>query len=747
MIRQFLNACSSALVLVCLASLQAQAQAPYPVAWVDGIGVSTSGNILTKNIITANWNNAGAVSSNILPSNADGWMEFSASTSSHFIVGLAYNNAIHLTEFSAGIFIDYTTNSYSSYEGTTSTALGAFQGGDIFRISREGALVRYFKNGIEVRSVAVNPALVLKVKSSIKLNGKSTPSITTSFDCQLILQETNAGVDGSGGSGNISLNVSGGSAPYSYSWSSGEQGSSISNKPKGSYAVTVVDALGRVKNRTYSIGYKLNWVNQIGVNTNGGVLTKDNPTENWNNAGAVSSNILPLNANGWIEFSSVSKSDFIVGLAVNNVINSTEFTNGIYLEYSTSSWFAYEGTTTTALGNFQAGDVFRISREGSLVKYYKNGVEARSVAVNPALVLKTKATIKLNNRSTPNIVSSFDCQLILQETIVGLNGNSGSGSASLNVSGGTPPYNYSWSGGEQTSSISNKPKGSYSVTVIDAAGRVQNRTYAIGYKLNWVNQVGVVTNGSILTKNTPVENWNNAGGTSSSILSANTDGWMEFSTVSNSDFIVGLAVNNVINRNEFSYGIYVDHTTNNYFAYEAATSFLLGNWQAGDVFRVSREGNLVRYYRNGLVVRSVTTNPALLLKVKTSLKFNGRSTPNINTSFWFSDGAVRTYYAIADGLWTDPSIWALSEGGVPSTIYPDDIDNVVIKGYSVTVNSSIRIAGVIINAINNNTLLKVDGAMGSLTVKGNVVMNGEAGSNSAELLMVRNGGRLDVISP
>ncbi|MCB0794927.1 MAG: SBBP repeat-containing protein, partial [Flavobacteriales bacterium] len=44
------------------------------------------------------------------------------------------------------------------------------------------------------------------------------------------------------------------------------------------------------------------------------------------------------------------------------------------------------------------------------------------------------------------------------------------GSASVNVSGGTPPYFYAWSTGSTTNSINNVTGGSYSLTVTDALG-------------------------------------------------------------------------------------------------------------------------------------------------------------------------------------------------------------------------------------------------------------------------------------
>ena len=67
-----------------------------------------------------------------------------------------------------------------------------------------------------------------------------------------------------------------------------------------------------------------------------------------------------------------------------------------------------------------------------------------------------------------------------------------------------------------------------------------------------------------------------------------------------------------------------------------------------------------------------------------------------------------------------------------------------MKGHEVTVNSNVKTSGVTITSTNDNTKLKVDGSMGVLTVKGNIVMNRESPSNTAEVLLVQNNGKLDV---
>jgi gliding motility-associated-like protein len=53
--------------------------------------------------------------------------------------------------------------------------------------------------------------------------------------------------------GSISLTPSGGTAPYTYTWSNSASGSSISNLAPGNYTVEIKDATGCIENKTYTI--------------------------------------------------------------------------------------------------------------------------------------------------------------------------------------------------------------------------------------------------------------------------------------------------------------------------------------------------------------------------------------------------------------------------------------------------------------------------------------------------------------
>ena len=73
---------------------------------------------------------------------------------------------------------------------------------------------------------------------------------------------------------------------------------------------------------------------------------------------------------------------------------------------------------------------------------------------------------------------------------------SGSGSITVNVSGGSAPYNYVWSNGGTTSTIDNLSAGSYSVTITDGSGCQVNGSYTV------INDAGnLVVTGMVTDEN------------------------------------------------------------------------------------------------------------------------------------------------------------------------------------------------------------------------------------------------------
>lgn len=69
-------------------------------------------------------------------------------------------------------------------------------------------------------------------------------------------------------------------------------------------------------------------------------------------------------------------------------------------------------------------------------------------------------------------------QDITNETGSRINNN---GAIALNVTGGTPPYDYLWSNNERTATIDSLDSGDYTVTITDANGCSRTQSFTVGY--------------------------------------------------------------------------------------------------------------------------------------------------------------------------------------------------------------------------------------------------------------------------
>lgn len=716
---------------------------PYPVQWINVTGANSTGTTLVKTIRIATWTNSGAVSSNFLSSDADGWLEFTASIG-HYMIGFASENSFNHTAFAHAFMINYPSNTYTIYEGGTAIASGARQPSDVFRISRNQNVISYVINGDTVRSVNI-AAGFWRVKTCLKDQGTTTPPVFASFDAELIVQGNITATDTEQGS--VALTVTGGKPPYSYSWSTGESVSNIIGKQHGTYSCLVTDAVGRTKEADYTIGYKVNWINGIGVSVNGSRLTKTQQHYTWVAAGAYSSNILPANTDGFVEFSTESTGGIILGYASNNVIDLTTFTNAFKIDYFTNSYVIHEGTNTPTSGGFQIGDLFRIARQGNIMRYFKNGALLRSVTVDPNLVLRIKTSIQRPGITTPTITSSFDGEIVLQAYPLGVPGNFGQGSLSTSTSGGAPPYSFVWASGETNNALTGLQKGVYSVTVTDAVGRTLEKTYNLGYRVSWATLSNVIVSGMVLKKTQAHYTWTHAGAVSSNILRAGKEGWIEFVAGPEMDLILGLSSNSTLDLTQFTYGIRINTYDNVYTIHEGNQAVKTGSLELGDVFKISRVQGSIIYTRNKETIRSISATSTVDLKIKTAIRTPYSYTPYINSSFLWNNDISRTYYAIANGNWASPDIWSTQRNGAPSTIYPDEIDKVIIDGYDVVVSSNVSIAGIELVGNKEQTSLKVEGNTGRLVVRGTIEMSRGDGGNSGEMLSVQSAGRLEVEAP
>jgi hypothetical protein len=93
-------------------------------------------------------------------------------------------------------------------------------------------------------NVTVTDINALTGNLSITLFNSNGPTISYNQTNANVLDSTN---------GNIVLNVSGGTSPYSFNWSSGLNGDTVSNLSPGNYTVTVTDANGCIAVQSFTI--------------------------------------------------------------------------------------------------------------------------------------------------------------------------------------------------------------------------------------------------------------------------------------------------------------------------------------------------------------------------------------------------------------------------------------------------------------------------------------------------------------
>jgi RHS repeat-associated protein len=143
------------------------------VSWTNGVGVSISGNSLTRTLAGDGWN-AGARSSQSIAS-GDGYVEFTASeTNKKRTMGLTDNTSVTgYQHIDYGILLG-ETGQITIHEGVAVYGVfGTYTTGDTLRVAVEGGVVKYRKNGALLRTSTLAPAYPLYAGAALFTNGST----------------------------------------------------------------------------------------------------------------------------------------------------------------------------------------------------------------------------------------------------------------------------------------------------------------------------------------------------------------------------------------------------------------------------------------------------------------------------------------------------------------------------------------------------------------------------------------------
>lgn len=281
-----------------------------------------------------------------------------------------------------------------------------------------------------------------------------------------------------GNNGSASVIVSGGSEPYTYLWSNGDNTSSISSLIAGIYTVTVTDNHGCIVTSQYEVTQPA-VLEAITSGTNVSCAGGTNGTATvsvtggtqpysylWSN-GATTQSITGLAAGTY----SVTVTD------AHNCNTLTQFTVTEPAPLSASASGNHVSCNSGSNGSAQV----TVSGGTSPYTYLWNtGSAAQEIAGLIAGSYSVTVTDAHGCITTVGFEVTEPALLTATAngTAVSCFGGS-NGSVQANVSGGTEPYSYLWSNGATTQSVSDLVAGSYSVTITDANGCTASAAFTV----------------------------------------------------------------------------------------------------------------------------------------------------------------------------------------------------------------------------------------------------------------------------
>jgi len=271
--------------------------------------------------------------------------------------------------------------------------------------------------------------------------------------------------------------VQNGTPPFTYSWSNGGTGASISGLPEGTYSVTVTDDHGCsgsesvvIELSATALDVDINIVDESCVGTGDGMViawvnTGTGPYNyQWSNGGTGSS-ITGLSAGTYSVV--VTDANGCQGSGSGTVsVSLNQYPVSITAKHDVSCYGGSDGFATATPGGGDPPYSFQWSNGSS-------GATASGLSAGTYTVIVTDV-----NGCRGNTAVSISEPAPLSISISGGNttvsycqGSSPpSMTLSASASGGTPPYSFSWPGGSITVSSS----GTYSCTVTDANGCTDN---------------------------------------------------------------------------------------------------------------------------------------------------------------------------------------------------------------------------------------------------------------------------------
>jgi hypothetical protein len=279
-------------------------------------------------------------------------------------------------------------------------------------------------------------------------------------------------------SGSASVSVNGGITPYTYTWSSGQSGTSISCPAAGTYIATITDANGCVTVQSFNI-----------TGTSPVSATFTYPTiciganTTFTNTGSTGTYSWVINAPANVSGTTNNFSyTFLTGgtYTITHTVASGGCTNTQKADLYVINCSA--PTVTASANSICSGSCATVTSNpsgGSSPYTYSWSTGATSQNITQCPASTTTYTVKITDGVGATVTTAATVIVnpaVSVTTTAILNCGPSSGTITASVTGGSSSFTYSWSNGVSsitsslTSNISNLPSNTYSVTVTDSKG-------------------------------------------------------------------------------------------------------------------------------------------------------------------------------------------------------------------------------------------------------------------------------------
>jgi len=642
--------------------------------WSNLVNVDVTGNLVTKTG-GGNWQ-AGCTSTGAVYSEGYAFTVINE-TNSRRAFGLSSSDSgpgLSSIDYAVYLRNNGTINIYES--GTNRGNVGSYSVGDTIFIKVESNRVLYFKNQNILSTGNSTPNTPLIVDCSFRDNGGQIADVN-------IVNTTNlnfvAGHPNPGSSPNYQWMVNGqnvGDNQPAYTSTNLDEGDVItcqlipgvgacSNVPQTSNEIEISERESLPTSNFYASAQpspngckqsmeEVVWDPNSYVRTyfDGQVLTKIEGNGSWN---AGSSSLNALENNGSV-FTIATENNKRRMIGLSDSDENTNFNTINYAFYLRNNGLLniYEsGTNRGNFGPYNTGDTLSITLESEAVKYYRN---SELIRIGPAPT--TPLIVDISMRDVDATIGPVYIENKSQGEFLAFTNNLGTPSFEWYVNDVPQGINYSVftyppaSEGDEivctvNSGISGCSSSFYSAKPIsinindepeelnffisgEPSESACKRTIE-NVKWDVSSAVNVDGNGNSAVKVQANGSWN-AG--ISSLNKVADNGYLEF-TVAETDKrrMIGLSnADNNVNFNSIDFAIYL---RNNGLIniYESGNNLgTFGNYNTGDVFRISVEQETVHYYQNDQVIRIASATPELPLLADLSFRDVGGTANNLMIS-------------------------------------------------------------------------------------------------------------------